>query len=699
MQSASAQTAWTWRNPLPHGNTLRDVEFVDPSTGIIVGDVGTIMRTIDGGETWSLIDADTKADLYGVSFPDPDTGFIAGNKFLRTIDGGKTWTILEGGAGSRISFPNTKIGYTTASWSGDLEYPPTGIFARTRNGGQSWERQRIGYSISDNFFITESIGTIIADGCATHRTVNGGDQWRRTIVSKEPSTYLNALFFTAIDTGCAVGKNGEIFRTTDGGLTWMKISSPTTEHLQAVFFFNAELGASVGNNGTILRTVDGGITWRQGVSGTTLDLLNVWFTEALNGVAVGTGGIILRTDDGGITWKNLLLAASSLHLFDVGFANDKIGAAIGKGGTILRTSNGGNNWLPQQSGTLHDLFDVAFIQHDIGLAVGQNGVILRTNDAGATWATQLSNTSNNLYDVWLNDGNIVSAVGDSGVILRTFNGGMSWERQISGTTSRLLCVSFSGLDTGIVVSQLGEILHTDNAGDSWINLTSAPVNRVQTVHFIDADTGIIANGWIGNYGVPYIGVWITTNGGETWERSIFVSTYLAFPKAVLWHSSFGGLVVGDKGMLMRKDSFEANWRFDTRGTINDLYGVAFIDSNRIVVVGEYGTIMQARSDGVVSVREHDLLENVSPREPALLQNYPNPFNPSTTIEFFLPHASLVSLRIFNTLGQEVAVLISQFRAQGRQSVIWQTKDLAGGIYLCRLETKDGVQSKKLLLLR
>jgi len=91
----------------------------------------------------------------------------------------------------------------------------------------------------------------------------------------------------------------------------------------------------------------------------------------------------------------------------------------------------------------------------------------------------------------------------------------------------------------------------------------------------------------------------------------------------------------------------------------------------------------------------------------LSQNYPNPFNPSTTIQFGLPNASYVTLKIFNILGQEVASLINEKREAGQHSVQWNAHSLASGVYFYRLyahptdakQTNDFVQTKKLLLLR
>ncbi len=99
-------------------------------------------------------------------------------------------------------------------------------------------------------------------------------------------------------------------------------------------------------------------------------------------------------------------------------------------------------------------------------------------------------------------------------------------------------------------------------------------------------------------------------------------------------------------------------------------------------------------------------EKTVPEVYRLYQNYPNPFNESTSICYGLPHPSYVSIKVYNTLGQEVATLISEDKLSGRYTVQFDGSTLASGIYFYRLkaltegEERDMyVETKKLLLLR
>ena len=106
-------------------------------------------------------------------------------------------------------------------------------------------------------------------------------------------------------------------------------------------------------------------------------------------------------------------------------------------------------------------------------------------------------------------------------------------------------------------------------------------------------------------------------------------------------------------------------------------------------------MMFNRCGSVVSVPEVSLKPGVF----ELAQNYPNPFNPITTISFSLPSQSFVSLRVFDVLGREVSVLVSQNLPAGTYSRSWDGSGFAGGVYFYSLKAGEYSETKKLLLLR
>jgi predicted nucleotidyltransferase len=88
-----------------------------------------------------------------------------------------------------------------------------------------------------------------------------------------------------------------------------------------------------------------------------------------------------------------------------------------------------------------------------------------------------------------------------------------------------------------------------------------------------------------------------------------------------------------------------------------------------------------------------------PSEFRLSQNYPNPFNPSTTIRYDVPGAARVTLRVYDMLGREVAVLVDENKARGAYEVKWDGGTLATGVYLYRLTAGEFDHVRKMLLIK
>ncbi len=93
-----------------------------------------------------------------------------------------------------------------------------------------------------------------------------------------------------------------------------------------------------------------------------------------------------------------------------------------------------------------------------------------------------------------------------------------------------------------------------------------------------------------------------------------------------------------------------------------------------------------------------------PADISLAQNYPNPFNPETTIKYFLPQKSMVTLKIFNTLGEVVRTLREGMESSGMKTAVWNGTDDAGkkvssGHYIYQLKTNGFLESRKMILLK
>jgi hypothetical protein len=83
----------------------------------------------------------------------------------------------------------------------------------------------------------------------------------------------------------------------------------------------------------------------------------------------------------------------------------------------------------------------------------------------------------------------------------------------------------------------------------------------------------------------------------------------------------------------------------------------------------------------------------------LYHNYPNPFNPRTTIRYELPQDGVVTIKIFDILGQEARTIVNEFKKADRFEVDFDASGLASGVYIYRMQVNDFITSKKMVLLR
>ncbi len=95
----------------------------------------------------------------------------------------------------------------------------------------------------------------------------------------------------------------------------------------------------------------------------------------------------------------------------------------------------------------------------------------------------------------------------------------------------------------------------------------------------------------------------------------------------------------------------------------------------------------------------DTADNIDITNYDLKQNYPNPFNSTTKIIYQLPISGLVTLKVFDILGKEIATLVNTEKNAGRYEAIFDSKNFSSGIYFYQLQTKDHLQTKKLLLIK
>lgn len=295
----------------------------------------------------------------------------------------------------------------------------------------NWERLNspVNDDLHDLFFLNDSIGWAYSYGTGiVIRTNDGGVNWE--VVSRLDSIYFEQIQFLDKNRGWICGDFGKILKTDDGGHTWIDKSieeSGARLLFYAMYFFSKDEGfvggLNMGSNGKreypLFKTTDGGESWIKMKDTPHTFLKNLVFLNDSAGFANG-GNSIYKTENKGETWQSIYEGSAGREGFrGLYFINKNIGFSVNANGIILRTKKAGNSW-EEQTITSNRLRSVLFINEAKGYIVGDKnnepGVLYRTTSGGNSWEVVNSDYAD-LHRIKRSK-NYLWIVGKEGTILR-----------------------------------------------------------------------------------------------------------------------------------------------------------------------------------------------------------------------------------------------------------------------------------------
>jgi photosystem II stability/assembly factor-like uncharacterized protein len=242
------------------------------------------------------------------------------------------------------------------------------------------------------------------------------------------STLAAGSFLQAVgragDRLVAVGQRGHVVVSTDGGKSWKQSPVPVSSDLTAVFFVDPQQGWAVGHDGVVLHTADGGDTWtlqldgrrankllvaamerkvaaepgsdaakallaearRYEEQGPDKPFLDVWFADGSNGYVVGAYNQIFRTSDGGRTWEPWFDRTENPKFFNLYAIRPAAGGLFvaGEGGLVMKLDPTGQRFTALAVPYNGSFFGVTGAQ-DAVLVFGLRGNAFRSDDGGSNW--------------------------------------------------------------------------------------------------------------------------------------------------------------------------------------------------------------------------------------------------------------------------------------------------------------------------
>jgi photosystem II stability/assembly factor-like uncharacterized protein len=252
----------------------------------------------------------------------------------------------------------------------------------------------------------------------------------------------------------AAGQRGHIVFSDDRGKSWTQAEVPVSSDLTALSFPTAQRGWAVGHDGVVLATVDGGRTWTRQLDGrrisalltataasgiakdqiaflqqkgTDLPLLDVWFDDEKSGYAIGAFNLILRTVDGGATWTPCVDRVENpkgLHLYSMRRAAGALWIA-GEQGLVLKLDPASQRFVPCPTPYAGSFFGVTGSDKAV-VVFGLRGNVFESSDGGASWK-KIETGLEVAFTGGARSGDRVVLVSASGQVLSSADGGATFK--------------------------------------------------------------------------------------------------------------------------------------------------------------------------------------------------------------------------------------------------------------------------------
>lgn len=614
----SVANGWEWI-PTGFDYILTDIEFPEgqDQIGYAVGETltyngdGIVIKTTDGGTTWSQLTPDGIPGLEAMSFVSIDTGYVAGwdDYVIKTTNGGLTWDTLN---------------VSTGMWIiGDIEFwdADHGVLLEstknfvTTDGGETWvESTGINKQCHGVDYASET--TLFATGYDNvFKSTDGGFTW--TIVLENAGLFLGIDFLNE-NYGMATGDYGLIVTTLDGGTSWSFDQQVGDQLLHRPFIWDEDTAWVCGTPELIYKSTDGGTTWNFDYpSNYQKAFYRITFTDNYTGfVCGGSNGIVLRKKpifDGAelsvspnpIEFEDTFIDATSyvdatfantgtetLDISNITFTNPVFGIQYttfsiepGESGAIPVS------FTPDSEGTFEGVMQIESNDPNneiYEVELSGEGVIELNNgwewiDTGFDYILMDIEFPEGQDQIGYTVGTTLTYNGE-GIVLKTTDGGDTWVPKTTGVIEGLEAISFVDLNTGYVAGQDGIFMKTTDGGETWETIIlGSDIFRINDIEFWDENTGIATAHTFGTH--------ITTDGGTSWTECTGLTI---LPHEITLVGSDTVYLVGENGV---NRSVDGGFTFIEVGDPALLLGSDFLNADIGMVVGDYGVISQTANGG------------------------------------------------------------------------------------------------------
>ncbi|MGE5435821.1 MAG: T9SS type A sorting domain-containing protein [Syntrophothermus sp.] len=389
---------------------------------------------------------------------------------------------------------------------------------------------------------------------------------------------------------------------------------------------------------------------------------------------------------------------------------------------IYKTTDGGKSWNQQDYNV--DWFNtMMFVNDNIGYMSGirntnedfwKNRKLLKTTDKGRTW--EVINDSAKVTQFHFLDEYFAYAIGYSinnnidieFKLVKTTDGGITWSliKELSANTISMWADGKNKISVvdGDLANQKGGISRTTDEGLTWNRIDY--VNPINSICYIDSEKGFAAYNGNPHYMNEPGGIFKTTNSGNVWN---FEDTTFKSVQRIFFTDSITGFAIyfysyPEGNSLFKTEDKGITWfslySYTPQDSIDKFY---FVDNYNGFAIKKNLTTYRTTDGGYTWDQVGQFVtsqeENNLPFQYSIEQNYPNPFNPSTKIKYTLPKQGLVTIKVYDVLGKEVALLVNEEKPSGEYEVEFDGSGLSSGIYFYQIQAGEFFDTKKMMMVK
>ncbi len=296
LTAGSSVLAQDWQSiSFPSPEPITGIIMFNADSGYVVTSDGNFVKTFDHGKTWFRSEEISGKRLESLCFLNPNTGWICGDRgsILFTDDGGHVWSDQSWSDSLVIFFDIEMINRDTGIVVGmrpDNSNNLTAIALKTVDGGKNWKlMEPMGLAYSEAHFEPTSHKLYFMSMGRINISVDGARKWK-SISTIEGTPARTFSFFG--NAGIMAGPKGVCAYSADGGKTWYKNSRSVTQHFISSVMVDSHRGYIAGKDGVMLATLDGGRNWQDEFLPKTFVVMEM-FVNGTTIYAVGSDGTIL----------------------------------------------------------------------------------------------------------------------------------------------------------------------------------------------------------------------------------------------------------------------------------------------------------------------------------------------------------------------------------------------------------------------